>query len=272
MPPISICRLAAALALAGAAPWAQALVLAVNEGATYAVSNDEIRSRFAPLAADLARLLKEPVDVEPVADYQQLRQGLAASRYDLALVHPAHVSIAAMKTSGYRLVAVTRGYQNYHATFLVKADSPLKSLADLKGRALGAPEEDSITAWMVRASLREAAVQPAQVKFSYTKMQDAVPFFVENALTAAGATGSASVTKAWQAKGGKVLAESKPVPIKHVIASGKLSAAQIGAVQQYLTTLDGSDDGRRKLETMKVSGYDRYDEAKLIAIGQWLGI
>lgn len=262
----------ASVLLAVAAPWAQALVLAVNEGATYKNSTDEIRARFAPLAADLAKLLKEPVDVEPVMDYQSLRQGLAASRYDLALVHPAHVSIGAIQSGGYRLVAVTRGYQDYHATIFVKADSTLRSLAELKGRGLGAPEEDSITAWMVRATLRDAQVDPKSVRFAYTKLQDAVPFFVENALTAAGATASKAVLKDWKSKGGRVLAESKPVPIKHVIASGRLSAAQRAAVQQYLLTLDASDDGRKRLETLKVQGYDRYDEAQLLTLGRWLGL
>jgi hypothetical protein len=61
-----------------------------------------------------------------------------------------------MKQSGYRLVVVTKGFQDYRASFLVKADSPLKSLADLKGNRIGAPTKDSITAWMMRATVRDA--------------------------------------------------------------------------------------------------------------------
>ena len=120
--------LLAALLLA-AAPWAQALTFAVNEGVTYRVPLEEVRGRYAAIAADLAKILKQPVTIEPIGDYNQLRRGLQAKTYDLAMIHPAHVSIQAMKGSGYKLVAVTKGYQKYTASFLVAADSPLTSLA-----------------------------------------------------------------------------------------------------------------------------------------------
>ena len=265
-------RLAVTAALLLACSWAQALVFAVNEGVTYRVSNDEIRARYAAIAADLGRLLHQPVSVEPVGDYPTLRAGLQAKAYALALVHPAQVSIAAIRNSGYRLVAVAKGFENYQASFLVRADSPLKSLADLKGKRLGAPDEDSITSWMVRAALRDAQVDPATVTMIYTRYQDAVPFFVENSLTQAGATAAAGLIKDWQARGGKVLAQSKAVPIKHVIAGPALSAEQVAVVREYLTTLDASQDGRRKLEPSKLRGFADYDTAAMMALGTWLGV
>jgi phosphonate transport system substrate-binding protein len=265
-------RALCAASLLAAAPWAQALVFAVNEGVSYRVPIDEIRGRYAAIATDLSRILKQAVTVEPVGDYPSLRKGLAAKSYELAMVHPAHVSIQAIKESGYKLVAVTKGYQKYTASFLVKADSPLKTLADLKGLKLGAPDEDSITAWMTRATLRDAKVDPKGMTVTYTRYQDAVPFFVDNKLTNAGVTASNTLVKAWQAKGGRVLAQSRPVPIKHIIASPSLSADQIDKVRDYLLTLDTTDEGRKKLEPTKYSGFERYDEAELLAIGAWLGL
>jgi phosphonate transport system substrate-binding protein len=265
-------RAVLAVALLAAAPWAQALVFAVNEGVSYRVPLDEVRGRYAAIAADLAKLLKQPVTIEPVGDYASLRKGLAAKNYDLAMVHPAHVSIQAIKESGYRLVVVTKGFQKYTASFLVKADSPLKSLSELKGLKLGAPDEDSITAWMVRATLRDAKLDPKAMAITYTRYQDAVPFFVDNGLTTAGATASNSLVKAWQAKGGRVLAQSRPVPIKHIIASPNLPAEQVEKVRDYLLGLDGSDEGKKKLEPTKYAGFERYDEAALLSIGAWLGL
>ncbi len=263
---------ACALLLAAAPPWAHALVLGVNEGVTYRVPNEEVRGRYAAIAADLARLLKQPVTVEPVADYPSLRKGLADKHFDLAMVHPAHVSIQAIKESGYRLVVITKGFQNYQAQFLVRADSTLTSLADLKGRKLGAPDEDSITSVMVRATLRDAGLTPVQVPMVYTRYQDAVPFFVDNKLTLSGATAANAVIKAWTAKGGKVLAKSRTVPIKHIIASPVLSAEQVETVREYLLTLDGTEDGRKKLAPTKYSGFERYDQAALLTLGAWLGL
>ena len=247
-------------------------MFAVNEGVTYRVPTEEIRGRYALIATDLSKILKQPVTVEPVGDYPSLRKGLAAKSYDLAMVHPAHLSIQAIKESGYKLVVVTKGYQKYTASFLVSADSPLKTLADLKGLKLGAPDEDSITSWMVRATLRDAQLDPKAMAITYTRYQDAVPFFVENKLTAAGATASNALVKAWVAKGGKVLAQSKSVPIKHIIASPSLSADQIEKVREYLVALDTTDEGKKKLEPSKYTGFERYDEAALMVLGTWLGL
>jgi len=265
-------RAALAAVLLLASGWAQALVFAINEGVTYRVSNDEIRARYAAIAADLSKLLHQPVSIEPVGDYPALRKGLADKAFDIALVHPAHLSIAAIKNSGYHLVAVAKGYEKYQANFLVRADSPLTSLSELSGKRLGAPDEDSITAWMVRATLRDAKLDPKSVNVTYTRFQDAVPFFVENSLTHVGATAAGSVIKDWQAKGGKVLAQSKPVPIKHVIAAASLSAEQLSALRDYFVALDGSDEGRKKLEPSKLRGFAAYDEGAMLALGQWLGI
>jgi ABC-type phosphate/phosphonate transport system substrate-binding protein len=264
-------RLVFLAALLAHASWAHALVFAVNEGVSYRVGNDEIRARYAAIATDLSKLLGQPVRVEPVGDYKELRKGLAAKTYDLALVHPAHISIAALK-DGYKLLAVTKGYTDYKASFLVRADAPYKTLADLRGLKLGAPDEDSITAWMVRASLREALGDAKAVKYTYTRYQDAVPFMVENTFTQAGATASGALVKEWLAKSGRVLATSKAVPIKHLIASPAITAEQLAPLREYFTTLDSSEAGRRKLEPVKVPGYVAYDEAALLKLGVWLGL
>ena len=258
--------------LLAAPTWAQALVFAVNEGVTYRVSNDEIRGRYAAIANDLAKLLNQPVRVEPVGDYNQLRKGLADKTYDLAIVHPAHISIAAIKNSGFRLVAVTKGFQEYSARFLVRADAPFKTLADLRGRKVGAPDEDSITSWMVRATLRDALGKADAVQYTYTRYQDAVPFMVEHTFTQTGATASGAVVKQWEAAGGKVLAKSRPVPIKHVIASPAIGNEDLERVREYFIGLDSTEAGRKKLEPIKIQGYAAYDAAALMALGTWLGL
>jgi phosphonate transport system substrate-binding protein len=251
---------------------ARALVFAVNEGVTYRVPYSEIRERYAAIANDLAQILQQPVTIQPVGDYPSLRRGLAERNYDLAMVHPAHISILAMKNSGYKLVVVTKGFQAYTANILVKTDSPLTSMSELRGTKMGAPDEDSITSWMVRATLRDAGISTDQVRIYYTRYQDAVPFFVDNDLTQTGATAAASVIKAWTGKGGRVLAKSKPVPIKHIIASPVMSAAQVEKVRQYFSNLDATEEGKKKLLPTKWTGFEAFDQDAMMALGAWLGI
>jgi phosphonate transport system substrate-binding protein len=265
-------RLFLGLSLLALCSGAQAFVFAVNEGVTYRVSNDEIRARYAAIAGDLSKLLGQAVRVEPIGDYPALRKGLADKAYDLALVHPAHISIGAMKNSGYRLVAVTKGFENYRAAFMVRSDATITTLADLRGRKLGAPDEDSITSWMVRATMRDALGDAKAVTMNYTRYQDAVPFMVEHTFTQAGASASNAIVKDWEAKGGKVIFRSKPVPIKHLIASASLSAEQLGKVRDYFIALDTTEAGRKKLEPIKIKGYAAYDSAALLTLGTWLGL
>ena len=266
-------RIALAFMALAASQGAQALVLAVNEGVTYRGGGaDDVRAKYATIAADLGRILKQNVTVEPIGDYATLRKGLAAHEYDLAYVHPAHVSILAVKNSGYQLVAVTKGWNNYKASFLVRSDAPYKGLADLRGLTIGAPDEDSITSWMVRATLRDAMGSAPAARLIYTRYQDAVPFFIENDFARAGATASASTVKAWQAKGGKVLATSRPVPVKDVLAGPSISAEQVLRIREYLVSLDGSEEGKKKLEPLKYEGFMAYEQAEFLAIGKWLGL
>ncbi len=249
------------------------LVFAVNEGVTYRVNPMATVERFREISDDLSKLLKRPVKVVPVTDYKELAAGLAEQRYDLAYVHPAHHSIRALSKGGYQLVALTKGFTEYKASFLVRSDTPLKTLADLKGLKVGAPDEDSITSVMVRATLRDAvAPQPADNAYTYVRLQDAVPFMVDNNFVAAGATASKSVVKGWQDKGGKVLATSKPVPIKHMIASSKLGEAQRAQLASYFVGLDQTPEGKKRLEALNVPGFIESNQDGLIALGKWLGV
>ena len=69
-----------------------------------------------------------------------------------------------------------------------------------------------------------------------------------------------------------MLFTSKPVPIKHIIASPKLSAEQVELVRDYLLALDTSEEGRKKLAVTKYAGFARYDDAAMMALGTWLGL
>ncbi|WP_427914586.1 phosphate/phosphite/phosphonate ABC transporter substrate-binding protein [Ramlibacter sp. MMS24-I3-19] len=246
------------------------LVVAINEGVTYGASSVPFAERFREVSDDLQKLLKRPVKFVSVGDYRQLSAGLAEHQYDIAWVHPAHHAIRAMTTQGYRLVALTKGYTEYRVSFLVPSGSTLKSLADLKTARVGAPDEDSITSVIARATLNEANGQlPAM---SYVKYQDAVPFMVENGLAAAGVSASSAVVRTWKEKGGKVLASSRPVPIKQLIASPSLSAAQLADVRRYFSELDRTEAGKRRLEAFGVAGFEEFDQARVTGMGKWLGV
>ena len=257
-----------------AAPCAAAadLVFAVTEGITYYQTNKEIASRFEPLTELLVRALKRPVRIVIVSAYDDLRAGLARQEYDLAFVHPAHVALAAIKAGKYKSVAWTVGYTDYAVSMLMNKEQPFTRLEDLRGRTVVSPDPDSITAAMLRAMLRDQKLGAADVKIVTTRYQDAVPFYVEYGFADAGATAAKAVVQAWTQKGGKVLLSSRPVPIKQMIASTKLSADDEQQIHGVLLGLAQSDAGRNALTTLGYKGFvdpSRDDEQKAIA---WLGL
>jgi ABC-type phosphate/phosphonate transport system substrate-binding protein len=258
-------------ALSAAQGAAQPLVFGINEGVTYRISASEVRERFREIGDDLAKVLKRPVRIEYMDEYVQMGKDLEAARYDLAYVHPAHYAIRAMDKARYKLVAVTKGYTEYKASFLIRSDATYQSLTDPRIHQIGMPDADSITAWMVRATLRDALGPNAKkLRLRYTRYQDAVPFMVDYGFAEVGATAASAVIKEYTTKGGKVMMQSKAVPIKELIASPNVSAQDFAHIQQYFLGLESTDEGQRRLAKLGYKGFASYDESALIALGRWL--
>ena len=202
-------------------------VFAINEGVTYRTGSDATRQNYKPIADDLARILKAKVRIEVVGDYATLEKDLAAKTYDIAFIHPTHIALAPVKKGNYSLVAVSKAHINYKASFLSKKNAQTKSPEELgrlmatAAKPVGSPDTNSITAWLVRATLRDAAVASKSTapQLKFTRYQDSIPFMVDNGFVDVAATASEAIVKEWTAAGGKVIAASKPVPIKNVIVS-----------------------------------------------------
>lgn len=278
-------RLAAALlfttALAGTASAQQGdLVFAVTEGVTYQATPKEIRDKFAPIAQVIATATGRRVRTVLVPAYNDLRAGLLTQEFDVAFVHPAHVSMAEIKAGRYKAVAWTTGYTEYTASMLMTPGQPYKSIADLKGRTVVTPDPDSITAWMVRAMFRTEKVattdardpSPTTVRIITTRYQDAVPFYLENNFAQVAVTAANSVVKGWTEKGGKVLLKSRSVPIKQFIVSTAMPAAEQQRIRDTLIGLREAKGGSAALETVGYKGFVPPNHEVENAVIAWLGL
>jgi ABC-type phosphate/phosphonate transport system substrate-binding protein len=263
------------LALVLTAPVAAAadFVFSITEGVTYYQTNKEIQAKFAPLADLLSKALKRPVRMVVVSAYNYVREGLDHQEYDLSFIHPARVALGAIKAGKYRSVAWTTGYTDYSVMLLANKDQPFAKLDDLRGRTIVSPDPDSITAWMLRAMLRDQNLKPGDdLKIITTRYQDAVPFYVQYGFAQIGATAAKAVAKDWTDKGGKVVFSSRPVPIKQWIVSTKVSADDVDKVRGVLLGIAQSDPGKQALVTLGYKGFvatNHDDELKAIA---WLGL
>ncbi len=246
--------LAVALLAAGInSATAQDLVLAVNEGVTYQ-DGGPASERYKPLLQLISKELKQNVKLQSV-DTTNFAKGLAENKFDIAFIHAAHIGLRAVKKNNYEGLATAKGFTDYRAHVLVASTSPLKSMQDLRGKKIGVPSLDSITTVMFTANLRELNFQQPEKFFTATRYQDAVPFMIDNGFVDAGVTGSAAVVKAWVAKGGRILAETKPIPVKQFLASKKLGESDREKLKSLLLNLSENEVGRSALSKIGMTGF-----------------
>jgi ABC-type phosphate/phosphonate transport system substrate-binding protein len=260
------------LAFAAGTVSAADFVVAITEGVTYQATPKEIRERFAPLTELIGRALHRNVRTVIVPAYDDLRTGLGTQEFDLAFVHPAHVALVETKAGRYKAIAWTAGYTDYTVSLMTPASEPLKGVSDLRGHTLVTPDPDSITAVMVRAMFREQKLTPKEVKVITTRYQDAVPFYLEHGFAQVGATAARSVVKSWTDKGGRVVAQSRAVPIKQWIVSSRVSAADQERIRDVLLNLADIKGGKPALAALGYKGFvPPTPEVEAVTVA-WLGL
>lgn len=273
----TVYRLAFAFLLLGILASAPALavtdfVFSVTEGVTYQATPKDIRDKFEPLAELIGKALGRNVRLVLVPAYDDVRAGLVKQEYDLAFIHPAHVSLAEVKAGRYQTLAWTSGFTDYSVSLLTAGDSPIKTFDQVKGHVLVTPDPDSITAVMVRAMLRGQKLGSGDVKVITTRYQDAVPFYIENTFAQVGATAASAVVKQWTDKGGKVVERSRGVPIKQIIVSTHVPPDQRERIRDVLIHLAQTEAGRKALAAVGYKGFVVPEPEVEQAAIAWLGL
>lgn len=251
---------------------AHALVLGITEGITYKATDAEIEAKFAPIAKAISIATKQPVKIQIISSYNDLREALKQGQLDVAFIHPAHVSFEAIKTGSYKSAAWTTGFTDYKVSFLCSEPTPISNWATVSGKALVTPAADSITAVMTRAMLRENGVKPEHVNLQNTRYQDAVPFYVDNKFASYGATASNAVVETWKDKGGKTCAQSRGIPIKHWLVSSKIGAETTSSVRAALLSMEQNEIGKKALAAAGYKGFISSDVTAEKTLTAWLGL
>lgn len=90
---------------------------------------------YQPIAEDFQQLLQRPVTLLTKNDYQTFQQQLSEQRYDIAFVQPFDYVQA---HDHYDYLPLARRSAPLSTIFVVRKDSKLQNIADLKGGALQA--------------------------------------------------------------------------------------------------------------------------------------
>jgi phosphonate transport system substrate-binding protein len=124
-------------------------------------------TRFKPLADYVEKKLGVKVEVFTASDYSGIVQALSAGQIHLGRMGGAAYAAGYIDSKGgiepLVMNVEPNGGKGYHSVLIVRADSPHKSVEDLKGKSLAWADPNSTSGYLVpNAALRDAGIDPTK--------------------------------------------------------------------------------------------------------------
>ena len=240
----------AGLLAAGAAAGAPApLVLAVQPY----LPPEEIVRRFTPLAEALAGSVGHPVVVRVGVSYAENIAAIGTDSVDIAYMGPASYVTMTGRYGMKPLLArqVINGDPMLHGEIVVRQDSAVRTLQDLKGKRFAFGDPESTGSHIVPAAmLREAGVPEsalAQAAFLHAHRNVALAVLAGD--FDAGAVHE-DIFREYAPRGLRALAHQPPVADHVFVASARLPATEIEQLRRALAELPGTPAGKAAMAAM----------------------
>jgi len=130
-------------------------------------SNDDpqLVRRRAAYRDHLTQALGVPVKLYESSDYNGVIQAISSGQVDIAqIAGGGYANVDAQvgdKVTPLLTPRQAEGGTGYYSTLVVRADSPVKSMADMRGRTLGYVDYNSTSGYLYpRAALRKQGIEP----------------------------------------------------------------------------------------------------------------
>jgi ABC-type phosphate/phosphonate transport system substrate-binding protein len=252
------------------APKGEQLIFAINEGGSGNLDATEILLRYEEFVKIAEKALGARLTLIAVRDIQVLQRSLETSGYALVLSRPADMLAQAVRDYGYSPVAVSR--EPAYCLFIVPKDSPLQSIADVRGKRIVTPDRYAYMWRIAFAMLRDNKIAMGKENVRSMRDQAAIAWSMENSFFDVGIVASFSPAgRTWEKKGGRVIATSPEVPNTPVIASKKISPAQVARLSETLIALDSTEEGKAVLKRINVAAFKPTSPKVFVDLLNWLG-
>jgi phosphonate transport system substrate-binding protein len=222
---------------------------------------------YQPLVDYLNRHLDGPeIKLEASRDYAAYDAKLAAGHFHLALPNPYQTLVAT--ESGYRVFGKMGDDHNFRGIILVRKDSGIRAVADLKGRAVSYPAPTALAATMMpQWYLHSQGLNVLRdIDNRYVGSQESSIMNVYRGSTAAGATWpppwrALSRERPELARELEVIWETESLPNNGLVARSDLPTEWLARLGSLLFTLHEHAEGRRILAAMELSRFESADAA-----------
>lgn len=245
-------------------------IFAINEGGSGNLDATEIFLRWEDFTRIAEKALGVHLTMVAVRDIQVLQRSVETGAYALVLSRPADVLAQAVRDYGYNPVVVSS--EPAHALFIVNKDSPLKTITDVRGKRIVTPDRYAYMWRIANAMLRDNKIVMAKEQVRAMRDQAAIAWSMENNFFDVGVVASFSPAgRTWEKKGGRVIAISPEVPNTPLIASRKISPAQVVKLRDALTALDSTEDGKAVLKRINIAAFKPASSQVFVDLLNWLG-
>jgi phosphonate transport system substrate-binding protein len=240
-------------------------------------SADVTEKMFAPLVQHIAQQLNRKVRLETAPDFATFWQKVARKRYDLVHYNQYHY-LRSSADFGYQVILKNEefGHDRIAAAIVVRKDSNIRELTDLKGKiiAFGGGKKAMISYIAATDLLREAGLNKGDYfeQFSLTPPKAVMAAYFRQS-TAAGAGNYVldlpKLRKEIDADEMMYLAISPAYAHLPWATSEKVSPTLRKQLQQILSSLKSSTTGRQILKqagltNLKLATDDEYDPLRKI--------
>jgi len=246
------------------------LLFAIDEGGAANADATETLGRYEEFSLIVGQVLGSPVATVAVRDRTLLLASLKRQSYALLFARPNDVPAEAIRDYGYQPVVTEK--EPARALFIVRKDSPLKSIADVKGNSILTPDRYSNMWRVANAMLRDNKISMANEKVRTMHDDAAIGWSMESGFFDVGVINSISaVGRTWEKNGGRVIARSPELPNMPLIASPELSAAQIAKLRAALLALNSNKNGQTVLKKIGLTGFKETSSQEFLDFLKWLG-
>lgn len=251
--------------------WAQGLIMGVSEGTSGGLDHAQVIAKYQGLADVIGRSVKQKVSVVFAREFSALEEGMKTGRYDLVIARPSDYPARGLRDYGYKFVASAK--PDGQCFLIVPKDSPIKTLADVKGKKIALPEPAAYMTKFCRAELRTLGIDTSGPNVQYVREQGAVAFYLDNRFAEVGGVASYSgVAKKWEKDGNRIVHKSVPQPYFPLIAGKRVTGAQVEAIQKSLVAMADNEADEAVLKRVGIKEFDITSEKRLKDLLTWLGL
>jgi len=208
----------------------------------------QLEKVFSPMASDLGKAVNRKIVMRTNSTFERFAQSLDDQVFDIAFVQPFdYVRIA--DTIGYRPLAART--EKLAAILVVKKDSPLQNVHDLKGKKIALPPVVAAVSYLVRAHLLANGLDPDKdVRFLHYRSH--ISCMQQVLIGAVDACGTAPPPlRFFQHKMNvkmKVVTKSREIPHALFVIHPRVPKKEKQIIKQRIISWSETEEGKRLLE------------------------